>query len=161
MKEEDESVATMDAIEDFLGQRRLALIGVSRKPADFSRTLFREFRERGYEAVPVNPGTSDIDGERCFPRVQDVQPPVSGALLMTDPKMTEAVVRDCVAAGVKRIWLFRGGGKGSVTPAAVQLCEANGISVVPGECPMMFLQGAGWFHRFHGFVKKIAGTYPS
>jgi uncharacterized protein len=153
-------MATMESIQDFLGQKRLAVIGVSQQPRDFSRVLFRELRQRGYDAVPVNPGTNEIEGERCFPRVQDVEPAVGGALLMTNSKVTELVVRDCVEAGVKRIWLYRGGGGGAVTPEAVQLCEANGISVIPGECPFMFLPDSGWIHRFHGWVKKIAHTYP-
>jgi uncharacterized protein len=153
-------MATMEAIRNFLGQKRLAVVGVSHEPRDFSRTVFRALRERGYEAIPVNPRVSDIDGERCFPRVQDVEPPVGGALLMTNSNVTETIVRDCIVAGVKRIWMFRAAGKGSVTPEAVQLCEANGIAVVPGECPMMFLRDAGWVHRIHGLVKRIARTYP-
>jgi hypothetical protein len=28
---------------------------------------------------------------------------------------------------------------------------------LPGECPFMFLL---WFHRLHGFVRKITGAYP-
>jgi len=47
-----------------------------------------------------------------------------------------------------------------VSADAVKFCEANGISVIAGECPMMFLPGGSWFHRFHGLLKKIAGSYP-
>jgi predicted CoA-binding protein len=150
----------MESAQDFLGQKRLAVVGVSKEPRDFSRVLFRELRQRGYEAVPVNPGASDIEGDRCFPRVQDIDPPIDNALLMTNPTVTETVVRDCIAAGVKRVWLYRGGGKGSVSKAAVELCEKNGIAVIPGECPFMFFPETGWVHRFHGFIRKIARTYP-
>ncbi len=31
----------------------------------------------------------------CYARVQDIQPPVDGALLMTKPENTEEVVADC------------------------------------------------------------------
>jgi len=40
---------------DFLAQRRIALVGVSRDPRDLSRALFRELRGRGYDVVPVHP----------------------------------------------------------------------------------------------------------
>ena len=43
---------------------------------------------------------------------------------------------------------------------ALATCEANGIAAIPGECPFMFFEGTQWFHRFHGFVKKITGAYP-
>ena len=153
-------MTVLERIQDFLGQRRFAIVGVSRQPKDFSRSLFRELRERGYDAVPVNPETDRIDGQPCFHTLRDVQPPVESVLLMTSPAVTDAVVHDCAAAGVKRVWLYRAGGRGAVTAEAVKFCEANGISVIPGECPFMFLPGGVWFHRFHGFVKKIAGSYP-
>jgi uncharacterized protein len=153
-------MTTMERIHDFLGQKRLAIVGVSQRPNDFSRALFREFRERGYDTVPVNPQAREIDGQACFARLRDVEPPVDGALLMTSPAVTDSVVRDCSEAGVKRVWMFRATGKGSVSTDAVKFCESNGISVIPGECPLMFLPAGAWFHRFHGMLRKITGSYP-
>lgn len=150
----------MEQIRDFLGQRRFAIIGISRQRGDFSRALFREFVSRGYEAVPVNPGTGQIDDRRCFARLEDIEPPIDSVLLMTAPAVTARLVRDCAAVGIKRIWMFRGGGQGAVDAEAVQFCESSGISVIAGECPLMFLPGRGLVHRLHGFVRKIAGTYP-
>ncbi len=150
----------MEQIRDFLGQKRFAVVGVSRQPADFSRALFREFVERGYDAVPVNPEAHEIDGRPCFSRLQEIQPPVEGVLLMTAPAVTDSLVRECAAAGIKRVWMFRGGGKGAVSSDAVRFCESSGISVIPGECPFMYLPGSAWFHRLHGFVRKITGSYP-
>jgi hypothetical protein len=87
-------------------------------------------------------------------------------VLLTSPAVAEQVVGDCIRAGVKRIWMCRTHGKGSVSAQAVGVCEAHGVSVIPGECPFMFLkgdyqQGGGWVHRFHGFLKKITGSYPN
>ena len=70
---------------DFLAQRRIALVGISRRPSDMSRTLFRELRARGYDVVPVNPELLSVDGVPCLHRLQDVSPRVDGALLMTPP----------------------------------------------------------------------------
>jgi predicted CoA-binding protein len=145
-----------DHIEDFLRQPRLALVGVSRNSSDFTRTLFREFLRRGYDAVPVNPEADEIDGRRCFHRVQEITPPVDGALLFTSPKVTESVVMDCAAAGVRRIWMYRAVGRGAVSKAAVSFCKSRGIAVVPGFCPYMFWKDASFFHRLHGFFVKLA-----
>ncbi len=150
----------MERVRDFLGQKRIAIVGVSREPKDFSRSLFRELRERGYDAVPVNPDASEIEGQPCFARLQDITPPVDGALLMTSPAVTDKVIHDCADAGVHRVWMFRGEGRGAVSAAGIRFCESNGISVVPGECPFMFLPNSAWFHRFHGLCRKIAGSYP-
>src|ERR1041385_1487641 len=138
----------IENIRDFLAQPRFAIVGVSRQPKDFSRTLFREFLRRGYEAVPVNPEMDEIDGRRCFHSLSEIHPPIDSALLMTSPAVTDAVVPNCPAAGIKRVWMYRaGGGRGAVTPGAVQFCRDHGIDVIPGECPFMFLPHAAWYHR--------------
>ena len=153
-------MTSMKFIDDFLAQRRVAVVGVSQKAKDFSRTLFHELLERGYDAVPVNPAAQDIDGRRCFARVQDISPPVDGVLVMTSPAVTDTVVRDCATAGIKRVWMYRATGKGAVSGEAVKFCESNGIAVIPGECPFMFLPEGSWVHRLHGMVRRIAGAYP-
>ena len=152
---------TRAQINDFLGQKRLAVVGVSRNAQDFSRTLFAELSKRGYDVVPVNPQASEVDGRQCYAHVQDIQPPVAGVLVMTSPHATDQVVRDCAEAGVTRVWMHRGEGIGSVSQPALDFCRANQISVVAGFCPFMFLPGTPFFHRMHGFVKRLSGSYPS
>ena len=147
-------------IQDFLAQPRIAVAGVSHRPNDFSRTLFREFRNRGYDMVAVNPGAAEIDGAPCYPRIQDVRPGVENVVVMTSAAAAGAVVRDCAAAGVKRVWLYRAGGAGAVSEEAVALCREQGIAVIRGECPLMFLRNTGGIHRFHGWLRKIFGKYP-
>ncbi len=140
--------------EDFLAHKRLAMVGVSRQPQDFTRGLFRELCRRGYDLAPVNPEAAELEGRRCFARVQDIAPPVDGVLLLTSPRVTEAVVRDCAEAGVRRVWMHQGAGVGAVSEAAVRFCQEHGIAVVAGWCPYMFLPEAGWFHRLHGWLRR-------
>ena len=153
-------MTTRKTIDDFLGVKRRAVVGVSRKPKDFTRSLFRELRLRGYDVVPVHPEASEMDGVPAVARVAEVSPPVEGALLLTSPAVTGQVVRECQEAGIRRIWMYRAVGAGAVGPEAVEFCETNGMSVVAGECPFMFLPGSGFPHNFHGFCKKMLGSYP-
>jgi predicted CoA-binding protein len=146
---------------DFLGQRRIALVGVSRDPRDLSRALFKELRARGYDVVPVHPTLESVDGVPCARRLQDVHPRVDGALLMTPPLVSDRVVRDCSEAGVTRVWMHRGAGQGAVNPVAVSYCRDHGISVVDGACPFMFLPRAGLVHRTHGFLARLFHRHPA
>jgi len=148
-------------IEGFLNQKRLAMVGVPRGAREFSRKLFDEFRDRGYDMVPVNPATDDLDGVRCYPRVQDIDPPVDGVLIITSDEVAGQVVRDCVEAGISRVWLYGINGPSSINTDLVRLCEENGIDVIPGYCPYMFFRDAGFFHRFHAWVMKLIKTYPA
>jgi uncharacterized protein len=154
-------ITSLTAIHEFLSHRRIALVGISHDPKDFSVTLFNELRRRGYDVIPVNPRLSEVEGGPCFARVQDIQPPVEAALVMTSPTVTDEVVRDCAEAGIRHVWMYAAGlGGGSVSVNAILFCQEHGIEVVPGECPYMFLSGAGFGHRLHGFVRKITGHYP-
>jgi hypothetical protein len=154
-------MTTGEAITDFLKQKRLAVVGVSRNPHDFSRWLFREFLKQGYDAVPVNPQAKEVEGRRCFARVSEISPPVEGALLMTPPALTEQVVRECAASGITRLWMHRGVGNGSLHPGAVAFCRDQGIRLVAGYCPFMFFARPGFVHRLHRFCMKLLGSYPA
>lgn len=152
--------ASRQIIDNFLAQKRIAMVGLSRNSRDFSASLFEELCRQGYDMVPVNPGAAQLAGRRCFARVQDIQPPVDAVLLMTKPAVTNEIVRDCADAGIRHVWMYGAGGEGAVSARAVAFCWENRIEVVPGECPFMFLPKAGAVHAIHGFVRKITGRYP-
>jgi predicted CoA-binding protein len=141
------------SIDAFLSSKRIALVGFSRSGKDFSRMLDTEFRKRGVEVVPVNPDATELDGRRCFPSVSAITPPVEGALILVPAARAEAVVRDCLDAGVKRVWLHRGAGAGSASPAALALCAARGVTPVSDLCPFMALPAASWPHKLHGWFR--------
>ncbi len=153
--------SSLTMIRNFLSHRRLAIIGISRNPKEFSSHVFYEFSKHGYDVVPVNPRATSIQGRECFARAQDIWPPVQAALLMTPPMITGAVVRDCAEAGIKWIWMYRGAERaGAATDGAVHYCLQMGMQVIAGQCPLMFLPKTGTVHRLHGWFRKITGRYP-
>lgn len=143
----------------FLAVKRLAIVGLSRNPKDFTRMVSAELVRRGYQVVPVNPGAAGavLDGVPAVARLQDVRPPVEAALLLTAPAQTDAVLRECVEAGVTKVWLHRGGGHGAASAGALAFCAQHGLDVVHDLCPFMALPGAGLPHRLHGWVRTTFG----
>jgi len=140
-------------IADFLGRKRIAVVGVSTQPISFSRGLFREFVKRGYDVIPVNPKAEEMEGRECYASVRDIDPPPGAALIMTSVEHTDAVVHDCAEAGVDSVWMFRGTGAGAVSGSAVEFCREQGIRVIPGECPFMFFENCGFPHSWHGWLR--------
>jgi predicted CoA-binding protein len=151
---------TIKQVNDFLALKRIAVVGVSHNPREFSYALWQELRQRRYQAIPVNPKVAVLDGQPCFARVQDIKPAVEGVLIMTKSNVTEQIVRDCAAAGVKHVWMYGGATPGAVSKTALAFCEANGIDVVAGYCPYMFLPGTPFFHAPHRWLKRLNGSYP-
>jgi predicted CoA-binding protein len=146
----------------FLATGRIAIVGLSRNPKDFTRAVARELVRRGYQIVPVNPGAAGavLEGVAAVARLQDVRPPVEAALLLTAPAQTDAVLRDCVEAGVKRVWLHRGGGPGAASAGALAFCAEHDLDVVHDLCPFMALPHASLPHRLHGFLRTRFGHAP-
>jgi predicted CoA-binding protein len=97
---------------------------------------------------------TEAEGRRCFARLQDVTPSVGAALLFTPPQETEKVLRDCVTAGVNRVWVHRGAGKGAGDDRSRSFCAEHGIELVQDLCPFMALPDAGFPHRLHAFFRR-------
>ena len=153
-------MTTLKQVEDFLALKRIAVVGVSRDPKHFNRTMWEEFRQRRYDAVPVNRNATEIDGQPCYPSVKDIKPPVEGALIMTDRADAEQIVRECAEAGIKHVWLYGGMAPGASSRATKALCDEHGLDHVDGLCPYMFLAGTPAFHAPHRMWKKLTGSYP-
>ena len=136
------------------------MVGVSRDPKDFSRSLFRELCRRGYDMVPVNLFAQELEGRECFQSLQLVRPKVDGVLLMTPFWDTERMVHDCAEAGISRVWMYQAQGRGAVSQEAIEFCRKNDIRVSEG-CPLMFLPTTGLIHRAHGFLLKVLKRYPA
>jgi predicted CoA-binding protein len=84
---------------------------------------------------------------------------VDGAIVMVNRDTSASVVRDCVARGIRRVWLYKGiGGPGAVSDEAVQIARENGMNLVDGACPLMFLETPAWIHRVHRFVRRRKGV---
>ena len=78
--------ASLTTIEDFLAQKRIAIVGISREPRSDSVVMSKELCRRGYDVIPVNPNLQEALGHRCFARVQDIQSPVQAALMPASPR---------------------------------------------------------------------------
>src|SRR5215207_383922 len=117
---------------EFLALRRLALVGASDDPKSITLPIADALRSRGTHVVPVNPAHATVGGETCYETVADVPEPVDGAIVVTNHEQAAGAVRSCIAAGVPRIWLFHGIGRGSVTDDAIELCRTSGVTVVEG-----------------------------
>lgn len=153
-------MTTLKQVEDFLALKRVAVVGVSRDPKHFNRVMWEEFRQRRYDAVPVNPNASEIDGQRCYASVKEIDQPVEGALIMTAPRDADRIVRECAEAGIKNVWLYGGMLPGAATKSARALCEEEGLTHVDGLCPYMFWPETPAFHTPHRVFKKVTGSYP-
>jgi predicted CoA-binding protein len=148
------------AAEKFLSLDRIAVVGVSRTSTEAANVIYRRLRTAGYQVFPVNPKTTEVEGDTCYPDIGSIPAAVEGAVVVTPAGQAMEVVRQCREAGVRQVWMHRSFGPGSVSEKAVELCREAGISVIPGGCPMMFCQPIDFGHKCIRWFLKVTGSLP-
>jgi hypothetical protein len=142
----------------FLEEKRVAVVGYSRNPAETANAIYKKFQDNGYDVFAVNPAAAQIDGVACYASVKDIPGGVGAAMLVTTPGASARVAHDCAEAGVKWVWMHRSFGD-SVSQEAVEHLRARGVGVIPGGCPMMFLD-ADPFHKGMCWMLQLVGRVP-
>ena len=152
-------------VHDFLAQKRIAVVGVSRNNSDHpaASLIYRRLKASGHDVFPVNPRMQTFEGVRCYPNLQSIPGGVDGVVTVTRPEVTEQIVHDCSDAGVRRVWMHQSVGKSgsSVSPEAVEYCRQHDIEVIAGTCPMMFGPGADFGHTCMRWFLKLTGGLPA
>jgi uncharacterized protein len=148
------------AAEEFLAQDRIAVAGVSRDPRQPANLIYRRLREAGHEVFAVNPNAEEVEGDTCYGAVTDIPGGVDGVVVVTPRDVAPAIVDNCAAAGVPRVWLHRGLGPGSLSDEAVIACRRHEIAVIPGGCPNMFGATSDPGHRGMLRVLQVTGKLP-
>ena len=151
-------------VQDFLAQKRIAVVGVSRDNSQHptGNLIYHRLKSAGHDLFPVNPHMQTFEGDRCYPNLQAIPGGVDGAVIVTRPEITERVVHDCSDAGVRRVWMHQSIAKGSsVSRRAVEYCGQHDISVIAGACPMMFGTGVDFGHTCMRWLLKLTGGLPT
>lgn len=114
--------------------RTIAVVGLSPKPERPSNSVSRYLQRAGYRIVPVNPGHSEILGERSYPTLtaaaQDHAIDVVDVFRRSD--QAGAVVDEAIGLHPRPrlIWLQQG----VVDPEAALRAEAEDVPFVMDHC---------------------------
>ncbi len=135
-------------VEDFLKQKVIAVVGVSDQRDTGCNANYRKFKKAGYRVFAINPRIRSFHGEPCYPNLASLPQKPDAVFILASPRVTEQVVQECVALGVRHVWMHcmmgtlpgLGEGTSSVSQQAVAECRRNGIAVIPGSCPNQFLK---------------------
>jgi predicted CoA-binding protein len=135
-------------VQDFLAQKKVAVVGVSDKRETGCTLAYTKFKENGYQVYAVSPHITAFHGDPCYADLKSIPEKVDAVFILASPKVTDEIVEQCVELGVKHVWMhcMMGTKPGlaasgtSVSQDAVAKCKANGIAVIPGACPNQFLK---------------------
>lgn len=146
-------------IEAFIAADEIAIVGASPKKDNFGLGLMKELKKEGRTVIPVNPNYEEVEGEKTVASVADLPKTVENVLVVVNPQLAVQIAKECVEAGIKRVWLHQGVGKGSFSTEALDILKSNKVEYVYGFCPMMFI-GKG-LHKFHFWMRRNFGKKPA
>jgi predicted CoA-binding protein len=124
-------------IKEFLSGERFAVVGASQDRSKYGNKVVRAYLQNGLDAVPVNPTAKEVEGLAAVADLTQIEGHVDGVSIVTPPKVTEGVVKQAIALGIKNIWMQ----PGAESDEAVKLAESAGANVLSGgPCVLVALR---------------------
>lgn len=112
----------------------VAVVGLSENPERPSYRVAAALQQMGYTIVPVNPHVAEVLGQRAYPDLASVPPPVDVVLVFRRAEHTPDVAHRAAAEkerlGLRVLWLQ----EGIVCEEAARIALAAGLDVVMDRC---------------------------
>lgn len=144
------------SIDNFLSKKEIAVIGVSSKGNGFGVAVFNHLKKAGYNVFGVNRNGGYINDDELYKSLKEIPQKVKSVITVIPPAETEKIVDEMIKLSINNIWMQQG----SESKKAIEMCNANRINVISGECILMYAEPVKSIHSFHRWVNKILGKYP-
>jgi acetyltransferase len=101
------------SLRPFFEATGVAVIGASANPRKLSHGILKNLIDYGYKGgiYPVNPGSDDILGQKCYADVEAVPDPVDLAVIILPAPATPEALEACGKRGIKAVVIISGGFK--------------------------------------------------
>jgi predicted CoA-binding protein len=110
--------------------RTIAVVGLSADPGRPSFGVARYMQSHGYRIFPVNPNETEVLGERCYARLQDLPERVDLVNIFRRSQEAGRHVEEAIQIGAPAVWLQ----EGVIDAAAATRASALGLDVVMDKC---------------------------
>ena len=99
--------------DEILFPKSIAVVGVSSDKSKIGRVIYDNALNGGYQGkiYPVNPKYDNIDGEKCYPTVNDIGDPIDMVCISLPYQLVEGIVDDCILKKVKSVIIISAGFK--------------------------------------------------
>lgn len=132
----DQIPNTQQRIEQFLNGSPHAVVGASRNPLKIGYRVLQCYLQAGRMVYPVNPNANKIDGLNVYSELLSLPETPHGISVITPPHISEAIVEQASAIGVKNIW-FQPGAESELAISRAEELEMNVIA--GGPCILVVL----------------------
>ncbi len=110
--------------------KTIAIVGLSDNPSRASYGVARFLQRQNYRVIPVNPAVTEVLGEKCYARVEDIPEQVDIVDVFRRSEFMPEVVADALKKQPRCIWMQ----EGVEHEEAAKTAEAAGVKVVMNHC---------------------------
>lgn len=129
-------MSTHALIEQILDLQRFAVTGVSRDSEKNGYKVYQTLKQAGKKVYAVNPNADAIDGDPCYPGLDNLPVSIDCVVTVTPPEITEQTMRVAGHLRVPYVWMQ----PGSDSTAAFNMARSFSMQVVSGgPCIMVLL----------------------
>lgn len=127
----DSNGFTDDDIRRLLADTRtIAVVGLSTNPDKDSHRVASYLKKAGYKIIPVNPGGTEILGERSYRDLLSVDRPIDLVDVFRPSDEVPAIAEQAMAIGAKVLWMQMG----IRNDDAALKARAKGMTVIQDAC---------------------------
>jgi uncharacterized protein len=112
--------------------RTIAVVGLSSNPMRPSNGVAAYLQRAGYRVIPVNPNESEVLGEKCYARLEDVPEKIDVVDIFRRSECVPEIVESAIRVGAKTVWMQ----EGVVNQQAAERARAAGLEVVMDRCTL-------------------------
>lgn len=110
--------------------RTIAVVGLSSNPMRPSNGVAAYLKRAGYRIIPVNPKETEVLGEKCYARLEDIREKIDIVDIFRRPEYVPEVVDSAIRIGAKTVWMQ----EGVIHQAAAGQAREAGLEVVMDRC---------------------------
>jgi Predicted CoA-binding protein len=125
------------SIDQFLSAPAYGVVGASDDTYKYGHKVYVCYLQNKRKAYPINPNAETVLGNACYKSIDSLPEPVESISIITPPSVTEQVVDDAIAGGVKNIWMQ----PGAESRNAIQKAKSAGINVIAGGPCLLVVLG--------------------
>ncbi len=89
-------------------------------------------KRAGYRIIPVNPNESEVLGEKCYARLEDVPEKIDMVDIFRRSECVPEIVESAIRVGARSVWMQ----EGVIHEAAAQRAREAGLQVVMDRCTL-------------------------
>ena len=124
-------------IDTFLAAPAFAVVGASDRTHKYGHRVYACYLQNDRKAYPVNPRLKTILGNPVYSDLLSLPEKVESISIITPPAVTEQIMDDAIAAGVKNAWMQ----PGAESAAAIEKGLRAGINVIAGGPCLLVVLG--------------------